>query len=139
MHDEAVAQKLLLLLLALPEQRLATSDLQVHVLVTMSDTKVMPEEDGEKVEPFPVPCDNCDADCWKVGWLLLAEEGEDRKNLCDNCFLFTPKPKGAERRYQGSIRPNVPKKEKKKVIKKKPAAAPKAVKKKPAAVKRTRK
>jgi hypothetical protein len=105
----------------------------------MSDAKVIPVEDGEKAEPEPVPCDNCDANCWKVGWLLLPEEGEERKNLCDNCFLFTPKPKGAERRFQGKIVPAVPKKEKKKVVKKKPAAAPKVVKKKPAAVKRTRK
>jgi hypothetical protein len=107
----------------------ATNDLKVHVLVMMSDAKVMPDEDGEKAEP--VPCFNCDANCWKAGWLLLAgEEGEDRKNLCDNCFLFTPKPKGAERRFQGKIKivPIVPKKEKRKVVKKKPAA-----------VKRTRK
>jgi hypothetical protein len=100
--------------------------------------KVMPDEEGETAEPEPgpVPCYNCDADCWKAGWLLLADEVEgDRRNLCDNCFLFTPKPKGAERRFKGNIIPCKPKKEKTKVVKKK--AAPKVVKKKPAAVKRT--
>jgi hypothetical protein len=91
----------------------------------------------------PVPCQNCDANCWKAGWLLLPDpaegEGEeDRQNLCDNCFLFTKRAKGAERRFRGKITPSEPKKDKPKATPKaKKPPAPKAIKKKPPAAKRT--
>mmetsp|Transcript_134694 Transcript_134694/g.200453 ORF Transcript_134694/g.200453 Transcript_134694/m.200453 type:complete len:91 (-) Transcript_134694:397-669(-) len=84
----------------------------------------------------PIPCFKCDADCWRRGWLLLAEEGETQRNdICDNCLLFHKNVKGAERRFDGAIKPNEPKKKpapKKKTaaVKKKPAATKKSLKKK---------
>lgn len=80
-----------------------------------------------------IPCFQCEADCWSRGWLLLAEEeGGERKDICDNCLLFHKKVKGAERRFDGEIKPNEPKKAKggaktANPVKKKPAAAKKSL------------
>ena len=86
----------------------------------------------------PIPCFKCDADCWSRGWLLLADEdaGETTRNdLCDNCLLFHKKVKGAERRFDGEIKPQepkkkpAPKKKKETAVKKTPAASKKSLKK----------
>jgi hypothetical protein len=98
----------------------------------------MPNGDEEPMTPTVIPCFKCDNDCWRRGWLLLPDEEEEggvRNNICDDCLLFHKKVKGAERRFDGKIKPNAPKKPKPAPKKKKATA----IKKKPAAAKNTRK
>lgn len=89
----------------------------------MSDKEETKADDaGETEEQKVIPCWNCEADCWRRGWVLPAEtEGEEPKDLCDNCLLFTKGVTLAQRRFDGKIKPLPEKKNKKP----KPAAAKK--------------
>ena len=74
---------------------------------------------GEKEEGGTLDCSACGENCWKTGWFLAAEEGsDDRKTLCDDCFLIAPNIKGADRCLRGQVKIIVKKEKKPKPAKK---------------------
>lgn len=75
---------------------------------------------GEKEEEGgTLDCSTCGENCWKTGWFLAAEEGsEERKTLCDDCFLIAPNIKGADRCLRGQVKIIVKKEKKPKAAKK---------------------
>lgn len=75
---------------------------------------------GEKEEEGgTLACSKCGENCWKTGWFLAAEEGSDeRKTLCDDCFLIAPDIKGADRCLRGQVKIIAKKEKKPKVAKK---------------------
>jgi len=73
----------------------------------------MPEEEADAEAGGTLKCSKCGDNCWAVGWFLQAEDAsEERKSLCDNCFLVAPNIKGADRCLLGQVKV-IPKKEKK--------------------------
>ena len=67
-------------------------------------------------------CSKCGDNCWEKGWFLAAAEEDgstnERKSLCDDCFLFAPDIKGADRCLKGKLKIIAKKEKKPKVAKK---------------------
>ena len=82
-----------------------------------------PADSNESAGEGTLECSTCGENCWKTGWFLQAEEGEEtRKSLCDDCFLICRNIKGADRCLRGKIK-IIPKKEKKPKVAKKGTTA----------------